>query len=108
MSSSNGNGSANGHKHDGSTPRLVVFHSKRSGHSRRVEGYLSQVLQRRGNHDSFHLRFVEASEHPELVARFLVDEVPTLLVIDGNRVTSRLVTPRGCREIEEALAPWLH
>jgi thioredoxin-like negative regulator of GroEL len=107
MTVSNGH---NGHhgQNGSQSPRLVVFHSKTSGHSRRVEGYLSQVLQRRGNHDSFELRFVEISEHPELVQRFLVDEVPTLLVIDGKKVSTRVVSPRGCREIEEALAPWLH
>jgi len=88
-------------------PRLVFFHSKQSGHSRRVEGYLSQVLQRRGNHESFRLRFVEVSDHPELVERFRVDQVPTLLVVDGNRVSARIVMPRGCREIEQALGPWL-
>jgi thioredoxin-like negative regulator of GroEL len=107
MSTSNGKNGKNGQSGD-LPPRLVVFHSKRSGHSRRVEGYLSQVLQRRGNHESFQLRFVEISEHPELVEQFKVDAVPTLVVIDDNRVTGRLVSPRGCREIEEALAPWLH
>lgn len=88
-------------------PTLVFFRSKQSGHSRRVEGYLSQVLQRRGNHDSFRLRYVEVSDHPELVERFRVDQVPTLLVVDDNRVSARIVSPRGCREIEQALGPWL-
>jgi len=101
------NGRQNG-RQNGAAPRLVVFYSEQSGQSRRVEGYLSQVLQRRGNHDSFRLRFVEASAHPELTERFRVDEVPTLVVVDGNRVSARLTSPRGCREIEEALAPWLH
>jgi thioredoxin-like negative regulator of GroEL len=95
-------------RQNGSTPSLVVFQSKRSGQSRRVEGYLSQVLQRRGNHDSFQLRFVEASDHPELVERFRIEELPTLVVVDGKRVSARVSSPRGCREIEEALAPWLH
>jgi thioredoxin-like negative regulator of GroEL len=88
-------------------PRLVFFCSERSGKSRRVEGYLSQVLQRRGNHGSFRLRRVEVTEHPELVHRFGIDEIPTLLVIDGNRVSGRLSSPRGCREIERLLGPWL-
>jgi hypothetical protein len=58
-------------------PRLAFFRARNSGRSRRVEGYLSQVLQRRRNHDSF------------------------------NRVRGRLASPRGCRDIEQLLAPWL-
>jgi hypothetical protein len=33
--------------------------------------------------------------------------MPTLLVVDGNQVSGRLTSPRGCRQIEELLAPWL-
>ena len=39
--------------------------------------------------------------------RFEVDEVPTLVVVEGRLVHSRLSKPRGCREIETFLAPWL-
>jgi thioredoxin-like negative regulator of GroEL len=89
-------------------PLLVFFYSKRSGPSRRVEGYLSQVLQRRGNHNSFQVYRVEVAEQPQLVQTFRVDEVPTLVVVAGNRVRDRAVTPRGCSEIEQLLGPWLH
>jgi thioredoxin-like negative regulator of GroEL len=88
-------------------PRLVFFHSKRSGPSRRVEGFLAQVLQRRGNHHTFRLVRVASEERPDLVARFAVDTLPTLLVVDGKRVSGRLELPRGCEEIEAFLAPWL-
>jgi thioredoxin-like negative regulator of GroEL len=88
-------------------PRLVFFHSQRSGPSRRVEGFLAQVLQRRGNHNTFRLHRVATEERPEVVERFAIDEVPTLVVIDGRRVRARLVKPRGCEEIEQFLAPWL-
>jgi thioredoxin-like negative regulator of GroEL len=85
----------------------VFFFDGRSGKSRRVEGYLSQVLQRRHNHDSFRLYRVDVEAEPALVERFGVEEVPTLLVVDGKRVSARLSSPRGCRQIEELLAPWL-
>jgi thioredoxin-like negative regulator of GroEL len=88
-------------------PRLVFFFDRYSGMSRRVEGYLSQVLQRRHNHQSFRLYNVDVAEHPELATRFGVDEVPTLVVVDGKRVSGRLSSPRGCRQIEELLGPWL-
>jgi thioredoxin-like negative regulator of GroEL len=88
-------------------PGLVFVHRRSSGRCRRVEGFLAQVLQRRSNHDTFHMYRVDADEHPELVERFKVDTVPTLLVVDAKRVQGRLVEPRGCREIERFLAPWL-
>ena len=89
-------------------PRLVFFYSERSGRSRRVEGYLSQVLQRRQNHTAFRLYRVEVSEQPELVERFLIEDVPTLVVVAEKKVRGRLEAPRGCRDIEALLAPWLH
>jgi thioredoxin-like negative regulator of GroEL len=88
-------------------PRLVFFCSKASGRSRRVEGYLSQVLQRRGNHESFQLLNVDVGENAELAERFGVKEIPTIVVIEDERVRGRLESPRGCRDIEQLLAPWL-
>jgi thioredoxin-like negative regulator of GroEL len=88
-------------------PTLVFFYSGRSGASRRVEGFLAQVLQRRGNHKTFRLARVEVEERPDLVERFDVDEVPTLLVVADHRVRARIGRPRGCVEISELLAPWL-
>ena len=78
-------------------PLLVFFYSKRSGPSRRVEGYLSQVLQRRGNHNSFQVYRVEVAEQPQLVQTFRVDEVPTLVVVAGNRVRDRAVDRKSTR-----------
>jgi thioredoxin-like negative regulator of GroEL len=89
-------------------PRLVFFHSERSGPSRRVEGFLAQVLQRRGNHSTFRLLRVSTEERPDLAARFAVETVPTLMVVDGTHVSGRLAMPRGCEQIESFLAPWLH
>jgi thioredoxin-like negative regulator of GroEL len=101
MESANGNGGASGR------PRLVFFCSKASGRSRRVEGYLSQVLQRRHNHESFELLNVDVNENADLAERFAVEEVPTIVVIEEKRVQGRLASPRGCRDIEQLLAPWL-
>jgi thioredoxin-like negative regulator of GroEL len=102
MESANGNGGTNGR------PRLVFFFSKASGRSRRVEGYLSQVLQRRRNHASFELLNVDVDENSDLAERFAIDEVPTIVVIEQKRVQGRLASPRGCRDIEQLLSPWLH
>ena len=88
-------------------PRLVFFHARESGRSRRVEGYLSQVLQRRRNHESFELVHIDVAEHAQLAERFLVTDVPTIVVVEEKRVCARLVSPRGCRDIEQLLTPWL-
>jgi thioredoxin-like negative regulator of GroEL len=88
-------------------PGLVFFYSPASGRCRRVEGYLAQVLQRRRNHGTFKLYRVDAHERPDLVDRFGVGGTPTLAVLEGRRVKGRLEQPRGCREIESFLSPWL-
>ena len=89
-------------------PGLVFFHSTVSGGCRRVEGFLAQVLQRRRNHETFKLYHVACEERPDLVERFGVVTVPTLVVVEGKTVRARLEKPRGCREIEAFLQPWLH
>ena len=88
-------------------PRLVFFHSKLCGRCRRVEGFIAQVLQRRKNHGTFVLLQVEIDERPDIVERFRIDEVPTLLVVADRRVQGRISHPRGCRDIEDMLKPWL-
>ena len=50
---------------------------------------------------------VGTDEHADLAERFLIDDVPTIVVEEGKRVRGRLTSPRGCREIEQLLAPWL-
>ena len=65
------------------------------------------MLQRRHNHESFELVRVDVEEHAELAERFLVEDIPTIVVVEQKRVKGRLVSPRGCRDIEELLAPWL-
>jgi thioredoxin-like negative regulator of GroEL len=89
-------------------PQLLFFHSLTSGSSRRAEGFLAQVLQRRHNHQSFRLRRIELEKHPDLAERFQVDAVPALIVVADNGVRARLSKPRGCAEISQMLAPWLN
>ena len=88
-------------------PKLVFFLSSSSGQSRRVEGFLAQVLQRRRNHDTFRIYRVNVEAEQDLVARFGVERIPALAVVEGKRVKSKLELPRGCREIERFLTPWL-
>jgi thioredoxin-like negative regulator of GroEL len=89
-------------------PRLVFFHSSMSGACRRAEGFLAQVLQRRRNHETFRLYHVAREERPDLFDRFEITTLPTLVVVEGKFVRAKLERPRGCREIETFLAPWLN
>lgn len=66
------------------------------------------MLQRRRNHETFELVNVSIDERPDLARRFGVEEVPTILVLEGPDVRSRIVSPRGCRDLEHALETWLH
>jgi hypothetical protein len=88
-------------------PKLLVFYSEASGRCRRVDGFLAQVLQRRRNHQTFRLHRVAREEHPELFERFRVQTVPTLMVVEDRYVRGTLVEPRGCRDVERFLGPWL-
>jgi thioredoxin-like negative regulator of GroEL len=88
-------------------PKLLLFHSTRSGQCRRVESWLAQTLQRRGNHKTFDVRSIAVEEHPELHERFRVEDVPTLVVVEERRVVKRLARPRRGSQIDELLAPWL-
>jgi thioredoxin-like negative regulator of GroEL len=88
-------------------PKLIFVHSPTSGPSRRVQGFLAQVLQRRGNHDTFQLYWLDVSKRPDMVKRFGVGTIPCLLVAAGNTIVARLEQPRGSAEIRSFLAPWL-
>lgn len=90
-----------------SRPKLIFFHSRVDGRSRRVAGFLSQILQRRQNHSTFAFYRVASEDRPDLLERFSVERVPTLCVVEGKRLSGRLESPRGCRAIEQFLAPWL-
>jgi thioredoxin-like negative regulator of GroEL len=88
-------------------PTLVFFYAPTSGGSRRAEGFLAQVLQRRRNHDTFTLQRVNYEARPELAARLGVESAPAIVVIEARRVRARLERPRGCADLQAALAPWL-
>jgi thioredoxin-like negative regulator of GroEL len=92
----------------GTQPGLVFFHSSVSGACRRAEGFLAQVLQRRQNHATFKLYHVAQEDRPDLVEQFGITTMPTLVVVEGKTVRAKLERPRGCREIESFLAPWLN
>ena len=88
-------------------PRLVFFYSPLSGRCRRVDGFIAQVLQRRQNHDTFELVRVSVDQRPDLAAKFRVEAVPTICVVVGRKLQRTIVAPRGCRDLDRELHPWL-
>lgn len=89
-------------------PILLLFAEYTSGQSRRMDGFVAHVLQRRHNHTSFRYRIVLREQRPDLFERFHVHEVPTLVVIDEGAVQARLAGYHRPSAVEELLAPWLH
>ena len=89
-------------------PLLLLFGEYTSGQSRRMDGFVAHVLQRRHNHGSFRYRIVLREQRPDLFERFHVDAAPTLIVIDEGAVKARLVGYHRPGAVEELLAPWLH
>jgi thioredoxin-like negative regulator of GroEL len=85
----------------------VFFYSPQSGRCRRAEGFLAQVLQRRHNHETFELVRVSVDRRPDLAERFRVDNIPTIVVVEGRKAKGRIVAPSGCRDLEGFLGPWL-
>jgi hypothetical protein len=76
-----------------SRPRLVLFCSRTSGHRRRIEGYLAQVLQHHGNHDTFMFHKIIPEQRPDLHERFHVTAAPVLVVIQERRSGDASTTP---------------
>ena len=66
------------------------------------------MLQRRQNHRTFALQRINCDKHPELVERYAIKQMPTLIVIESRRVLGRIEGSCGCREIEKLLEPWLN
>jgi ANTAR domain/Thioredoxin len=88
-------------------PRLVFFTVETSGPCRHVERWLAQVLQHRRNHLKIKLVTVDAQARPELIERFQIECLPTLVLVQNKTVKARLERPRGTHEIKAMLVPWL-
>jgi len=91
-----------------SAPLLLLFAEYTSGQSRRMDGFVAHVLQRRHNHGSFRYRIVLREQRPDLFERFHVTDAPTLVVVDDGAVQARLEGYHRPGDVEQLLAPWLH
>ena len=90
---------------DDDCPLLVFFTSRRSGPARRMESLLAHIARKeRGR---LRLRKVDIDDHPEIAARFRVEQVPTLVLVVGKRAVSRLPGRATAPRIASMLEPYL-
>ena len=84
---------------------LVFFWSEQSGPARRMESLLAH-LQRKERH-RLSIKRVDVDATPELATRFEVGIVPTLVLVKGRKVVSRLEGRTSAPKIEAMLEPHL-
>jgi thioredoxin-like negative regulator of GroEL len=70
-----------------------------------MESLLAHVARK--ERDRLRIRRVDADEHPELVAKFEVDEIPALLLVVDRKVIQRLDGRAHLPQIEQLLEPYL-
>jgi thioredoxin 1 len=86
-------------------PLLVFFTSQRSGPARRMESLLAHIARKeRGR---LRVSKVDVDDRPDLAERFRVDQAPSLVLVVGQRVVSRLEGRATAPRIESMLEPHL-
>lgn len=84
---------------------LVFFTSQRSGPARRMESLLAHIARKERDH--LDVRKIDIDERPDLAARFGVDSVPALRLVQARRVVARLDGRVTVPAIEEMLESFL-
>ena len=87
--------------HDPALPMLVFFYSERSGPARRMDSLLAHVARKeRGR---LRVRRVNADEHPRLVRKFSVGQIPTLVFVKDHKAIDRIDGRASMPQIEQLL-----
>jgi len=79
----------------------VFFTHETSGPARRMESLLAHVARK--ERERLDVRRIDAEEHPRLMRRFAVAQVPTLLLIRDKRVIARIDGRASMPQIEVLL-----
>jgi thioredoxin 2 len=90
---------------DDTTPLLAFFRSRRSGPSRRMESLIAHFAHKERHR--LRVTIVDADTRPDLVRRFGIAAVPTLLLIVDGRVVARLEGRTSAPQIERLLGAHL-
>jgi thioredoxin-like negative regulator of GroEL len=86
-------------------PLLVFFTSRRSGPARRMESLLAHIARK--ERSRLRVSKVDVDERPDLAERFRVDQVPSIALVVGKRVVSRVEGRATAPRIEAMLEPHL-
>ena len=90
---------------DADLPLLIFFTRATSGPARRMESLLAHIARKeRGR---LRVRRVDADEHPQLVGKFGVDEIPSLVLLVDRAVAGRIDGRANMPQIERLIAPHL-
>jgi thioredoxin-like negative regulator of GroEL len=86
-------------------PILLFFTASTSGPARRMESLLAHL----GRKERARLRVarIDTTEAPEWVDRLQIQEIPTLVLVQGGRPVGRLEGRASAPQIERMLAPHL-
>src|SRR5262249_54407774 len=82
-------------------PMLLFFTRSTSGPARRMESLLAHVARK--ERERLRVRRVDSDEHPELLEKFAVEEVPSLVLVVEHRVVARLDGRANMPQIEQLL-----
>lgn len=77
--------------HDG----IIIFHKKLCPHCK----VMNTVLEKVAIQTPINLMSVDSEEHPDLMAKFGVERVPTIIAIRGGKERSRFIGIKNPREV---------
>ena len=86
-------------------PLLVFFTSQRSGPARRMESLLAHLARK--ERQRLRITRVDVDKQADLVERFKVESIPTLVLVKNKRAVARLDGRVSAPRIEAMLDPHL-
>lgn len=86
-------------------PILLFFTASTSGPARRMESLLAHLARK--ERARLRVARIDTTEAPEWVDRLRIQEIPTLVLVEGGRPVGRLEGRASAPQIERMLAPHL-
>jgi thioredoxin 1 len=86
-------------------PLLLFFTSRSSGPARRMESLLAHIARKERRR--LRVSKIDVDDRPELAERFRVRQAPSLALVVGKRVVSRIDGRATAPQIESMLEPHL-